>query len=779
MTEVAPTPVSVAPAQALPDYSLPEVQLPTLRPYVVQEKSDTTEPPADDKDWIDLEGIAVVTDAMTGLEVSDKEDSQPKEDEPTTSAPTSGFVDMIDTLAARTTTENGANAYKTSLDAHLDFDTTVLPHTPKETVFSLLNAAWAQDPQTALRCIFHLRDIRSGKGDAEKFSDALLWLYGRHPGTLLANLRWVPRVGYWKDLLNFLVRLTIEEDAHAVSVGNIRDCQLRKPQKAAMVTRTKKAWQAMLAKGQSTDTKRNKNTETTGAKDLAAYPKNRIVNLFGRYASKSEKASLKTTNPITMKPWSARALRHRKRFKRLETERKSGGVERDLQKHIQLNESAMRVEQDKASQLRREKRAAHSKKLATRFTSDSLYRRVHIKIAQLFAQALYEDKIRMEAGKRCGLVSKWAPSLGGHHDKATFIASTIAQILASDAKPGPTESWSNFVIRVRIKYNKDYIVPLRKHTKVVETHLGYGQVAEINYEHVPAHSMRRNRPKFQELDEERFTEYLGAVSKGEKTIAAGSLKPHQLVSEVWSNRWDRGHQVEETEDATLLRENQWTSYVNRIKKVGQLKHAMAICDVSDSMSGEPMDVCIALGLLCSQVTEPPFNGLLCTFSQNPQFFKVPAGTLKDKVAAIAGMQWSMTMTTNFEAVFDLLLQTAIAKKLPADEMVSTLLVFSDMEFDQATNQAGTWTTIHDGAAAKFAAAGYTLPSIVYWNLRGNTRANGNDVSLPAVNSTKGVAMVSGFSGQMLKLFMDGDMDFTPSKILAKSLDPYKCLRVAD
>ncbi|KAI9101218.1 hypothetical protein DFS34DRAFT_648097 [Phlyctochytrium arcticum] len=528
---------------------------------------------------------------------------------------------------------------------------------------TLLDAAWTQDPQTALRCIFHLRDIRSGKGDADKFSDALLWLYRRHPETLLANLRWVPRVGYWKDLLNYLVRVTIEEDAHAVSVGRIRDCQQQKSHKTAM---------------------------------LENYQSHHNETLVGT------------------------ALRHGKRSQRLAKERQSGGVKRDLQKIIQLNESAMRVEQEKASELRREKRAAQSKNLATRFVSDSLYRR----------------------------------------------------ILANDAKPGPTESWSNFVVRVRIKYNKAYIVPLRKHTKVVETHLGYGQAGEINYEHVPAHSMRRNRPKFQELDEERFTEYLGAVSKGEKTIAAGSLKPHQLVSEVWSSQWDCENLVEdESADTTLLRENQWNSYVQRIKKVGHLKHATAIGDVSGSTMGEPLDVCIALGLLCSQVAEPPFDGLLCTFSQTPEFFKVPtAGTLKDKVEAIADMQWDMN--TNFEAVFDLLLQTAIGRNLPANEMVSTLLVFSDMEFDEATDQAGTWTTLHDGAAAKFATAGYTLPSIVYWNLRGKNRSTGNAVSFPAVNSTKGVAMVSGFSGQMLKLFMDGDMDFTPSKIMTKSLDPY-------
>lgn len=54
--------------------------------------------------------------------------------------------------------------------------------------------------------------------------------------------------------------------------------------------------------------------------------------------------------------------------------------------------------------------------------------------------------------------------------------------------------------------------------------------------------------------------------------------------------------------------------------------------------------------------------------------------------------------------------------------------------------------------AKYEAAGYTLPQVVFWNLAAS-RIPGQK-STPVQVNEKGVALVSGFSGQLLKLFMD-------------------------
>ena len=222
-----------------------------------------------------------------------------------------------------------------------------------------------------------------------------------------------------------------------------------------------------------------------------------------------------------------------------------------------------------------------------------------------------------------------------------------------------------------------------------------------------------------------------------------------------------------------VRELQWASYRDRLTKTGKLDRVMPIVDVSGSMAGEPMEVAIALGLLCAEVTKPPYNKLVCTFSKEPELFKVDQPTLREKVQAMRRMKWGMN--TDFEAIFDLILQRALATKLPPEEMISLLIVFSDMQFDEARGRSTDWTSLHDQIHNKFQEHGYSLPSIVYWNLRASSKGS----TFPITSKRKGVAMVSGYSGQMLKLFMDGDLNFDPVMMMMKAIKRYNFLTVVD
>ena len=44
-----------------------------------------------------------------------------------------------------------------------------------------------------------------------------------------------------------------------------------------------------------------------------------------------------------------------------------------------------------------------------------------------------------------------------------------------------------------------------------------------------------------------------------------------------------------------------------------------------------LQVAIALGLLTAEVSAPPFNQLVCTFSEEPQLHHIKEGSLVDKV----------------------------------------------------------------------------------------------------------------------------------------------------
>ena len=66
-------------------------------------------------------------------------------------------------------------------------------------------------------------------------------------------------------------------------------------------------------------------------------------------------------------------------------------------------------------------------------------------------------------------------------------------------------------------------------------------------------------------------------------------------------------------------ELQWWGMVNDIAKKGKLSNCIAVCDVSGSTSGLLMELCVALGLLVSELSEEPWKGRVITFSANPSF----------------------------------------------------------------------------------------------------------------------------------------------------------------
>merc|ERR1712093_824579 len=85
----------------------------------------------------------------------------------------------------------------------------------------------------------------------------------------------------------------------------------------------------------------------------------------------------------------------------------------------------------------------------------------------------------------------------------------------------------------------------------------------------------------------------------------------------------------------------------------------------------------------------------------------------------------------------------------AAEDVPDLIVFSDMQFD-AANGPG-WETHHERLSREWASKGYELPTITYWNLRGDTQGG-----FMAEASCPGVRLLSGFSPALLKLVLTGE-----------------------
>ncbi|KAH0910642.1 hypothetical protein HID58_033963, partial [Brassica napus] len=183
--------------------------------------------------------------------------------------------------------------------------------------------------------------------------------------------------------------------------------------------------------------------------------------------------------------------------------------------------------------------------------------------------------------------------------------------------------------------------------------------------------------------------------------------------------------------------------------------------------GTPMEVSVALGLLVSELADEPWRGKLITFSGTPELHLVEGDDLRSKTQFVRDMDWGAN--TDFQKVFDLILKVAVEGKLKPEEMIRRVFVFSDMEFDEAsssshsrynTRETSSWETNYQVIVSKYEEKGYggVVPEIVFWNLR-------DSKSTPVTRSDKGVALVSGFSKNLIKMFLDNDGEIDPMTIM--------------
>ncbi|WP_434715852.1 DUF2828 family protein [Paraburkholderia sp. A3RO-2L] len=268
----------------------------------------------------------------------------------------------------------------------------------------------------------------------------------------------------------------------------------------------------------------------------------------------------------------------------------------------------------------------------------------------------------------------------------------------------------------------------------------------IEFSKVPSVAAARLQAAFRKHDGERFEVFLEDVKAGRTTMKAGVVFPHDIVKAA------------EHDDAAAT--VQWS----QLPKPLLAGSALVLCDVSGSMgvkvSGatSALDVCVALGLLLSENLPEPFRNQVVTFTGSPEWHTVQGETLAERAASLHGAHWSTN--TNIQAAFDLILARATQAREAgvSFEMPSALVVLSDMEFDSPGVRG---LTNHQVLERKFAAAGFQLPTLVYWNLNGRT---GN---VPAGNRP-GIVLVSGYSPRIADVVLSGKFDQLSPEVIMQA-----------
>jgi hypothetical protein len=203
--------------------------------------------------------------------------------------------------------------------------------------------------------------------------------------------------------------------------------------------------------------------------------------------------------------------------------------------------------------------------------------------------------------------------------------------------------------------------------------------------------------------------------------------------------------IEDTERVML--QKYWDNLPNYYGDKSE--NAIAVVDVSDSMSGTPMEAAVSMGAYIAEKNNSPFAGKFITFSSHPQLVDFRGVDIVDKLQRCTRADWGYN--TNVEAVFDLLLNTALKNNIAPKDMPERIYIFSDMEFDRGCGFSTRWgknpysmdkDTLFEAIAKKWRSYGYEMPPLVFWNLRAASE------NIPALGGR--YSYISGFSPVMIE-----------------------------
>ena len=368
-------------------------------------------------------------------------------------------------------------------------------------------------------------------------------------------------------------------------------------------------------------------------------------------------------------------------------------------------------------------------------------------VMQYVSTQLAEDNTLYKQNKPISLLAKWMPRCKCRDKVRRRHATMLREYL------GLTE-----------RNYQHTLSALCRHLQVVEMDMSARNWDGIDYQRVPSRANLQYNSAFLRHDEDRRRAFLAAVEKGEAKINASVLFPHDIV-----------HQYHHASGIDSNLEMLWKNLPDMVQGCG---NPIVVADGSGSMgvnvggtNVSALEVANVLAIYFAERSSGQFKDQYITFSERPQLVDLSQGkNLREKLRI--AKSHNEVANTNIEAVFELILATAINKRMEQSELPANILIIYDMEFDSCattnaqphrgygwgySSRVASTATLFEVIAKRYADAGYQLPRLVFWNVNSRTG------TIPVKENELGVALVSGFSPNVAKMVMSG------------KLDPYDCL----
>lgn len=308
---------------------------------------------------------------------------------------------------------------------------------------------------------------------------------------------------------------------------------------------------------------------------------------------------------------------------------------------------------------------------------------------------------------------------------------------------------------------------LRERIRVLERLMSAGRWDEIEFDKIPSRAGMIYKNAFARHDIERMKSekdiqsYEDFAKDKNAKVNAKALYPYEVVKEAmafgqWgyyfsSNRHRKSQALDDTE--RLMVNKYWENLADYFQ--GCTFNGICVADTSGSMYGDPLAVALSIAMYCAERNKGDFANHFFTFSNDPTFVEIEGVDFVDKINRMVRSDWGMS--TNVEAVFDKMLSIAKQNHCSQDEIPASVIIISDMEFNDCVRDGGRWAgyggqvaneTLFETIEKRWNAAGYKMPNLVFWN------AQARQDNIP-MRVSGHVSYVSGFSPVIFEQVLKG------------------------
>ena len=331
------------------------------------------------------------------------------------------------------------------------------------------------------------------------------------------------------------------------------------------------------------------------------------------------------------------------------------------------------------------------------------------------------DMKALAAHEKISLLGKWLPSINASSENTVRLARRLAGVFGMRS----------------VDYRKA-LSALRAEISIIENSLRREDYT-FDYGKQPSKALFKYRRAFMRNDGKRYGAFLARIEKGEIAMNTGALMPYDIIRATYNRR------LSDEERAAL--DVTW----NALEDFTGGENAIVVADGSGSMYGGrgliPATVAQSLAIYFAERNQGPFQGCFITFSETPRLVEIKGRDIVDKARYCES--FNECADTNLQAVFELLVNAAVAKQATEEEMPATVYIVSDMEFNAITCSSSR--SNFEYARSLFESNGYKMPRVVFWNV------NSRSEQQPATRDDNGVVLVSGGSARLFSQVVRGNV----------------------